>query len=61
MLTYQVRQKVFRVEQPPLQFPNQVEVNFIFHPDVAFGTAEADGWTSGRRGSAWNRSGFYTG
>ena len=45
MLTYQVRQRVFRVQQPPLQFPNAAEVTFTFHPDVAFGNAGADGRT----------------
>ena len=44
MLTYQVRERTFRVKRN-LDFPNDVELRFVFHPDVAFGNAGAEGRT----------------
>lgn len=44
MLTYQIRERTFRVKGN-LDFPNDVELRFVFHPDVAFGNAGAEGRT----------------
>ncbi len=44
MLTYQVRERTFRVQRN-LDFPNDVELRFVFHPDTAFGNAGAKGRT----------------
>lgn len=44
MLTYQVRERVFRVDSE-LEFPNDVELNLYFHPDTALGNAGAPGRT----------------
>ena len=44
MLTYQVRERIFRVKRN-LDFPNDVKLRFLFHPDTALGNAGAEGRT----------------
>ena len=44
MLMYQVRERTFRVQRN-LEFPNNIELKFVFRPDAAFGNAGADGRT----------------
>jgi hypothetical protein len=40
MLTYQVRERTFRVQRD-LEFPNDVELRFVFQPNTAFGNSGA--------------------
>jgi hypothetical protein len=44
MLTYQVRERTFRVAKN-IEFPNDVKIRFVFRPDTAFGNAGGDGRT----------------
>ncbi len=55
MLTYQVRERTFWVQRN-LDFPNDVEMRFVFHPDTAFGNAGAKG-ISHTPSRLWDRIG----
>ena len=47
MLTYQVRKRVFRVNDPSsLSFPNSVTVSFVFQPLQPFGMSPSGGRTA---------------
>ena len=47
MLTYQVRKRVFRVEDPStVAFPNNVSISFVFQPLQPFGMSASGGRTA---------------
>lgn len=48
MFTYQIRERIFRVDAD-LSFPNDVVINIFFHKNTAFGNAGSEGRT-------WNKS-----
>jgi len=63
MLTYQIRQRTFRITkgEPPLEFPNDVEVSVVLSPGQPFGMEAGGGRTTVRGVGAQAKWNYNTG